>query len=83
MRILNVVLVSTCKVYWKSCYNKIKRRAYFVKHSINDLAGLLSTPRFFCPNRGVLKRPAKSFIVRHLTSNYVNDVIVRVVNLNC
>ena len=49
MRILNVVLVSTCKVYWKSCYNKIKRRAYFVKHSINDLAGRLSTPRFFCP----------------------------------
>ena len=49
MRILNVVLVSTSKVYWKSSYNKIKRRAYFVKHSINDLAGLLSTPRFFCP----------------------------------
>ena len=38
MRILKVVLVSTSKVYWKSCYNKIKRRAYFVKHFINDLA---------------------------------------------
>ena len=24
---------------------EIKRRAYFVKHFINDLAGLLSTPR--------------------------------------
>ena len=74
MRILIVVLVSTSKVYWKSCYNKIKRRAYFVKHSINDLADLSSTPRFFCPmlmdsrfalrpkNLGVLNRPAKSFI---------------------
>ena len=38
MRILKVVLVSTSKIYWKSCYNKIKRRAYFVKHFINDLA---------------------------------------------
>ena len=48
-----------------------------VKHSINDLADRLSTPRFFAQmlidearsaspltlgkNRGVLKRPAKSF----------------------
>ena len=49
-----------------------------VKHSINDLAGRLSTPRFlpnmlmdsryvlrpltFCKNLGVLKRLAKSLI---------------------
>ena len=49
-----------------------------VKHSMNDLAGRFSTPQFFAQmlmdearstspltlgkNRGVLKRPAKSFI---------------------
>ena len=48
MRILKVVLESTSKVYWKSCYNKIKRCAYFVKHFINDLAGLFNTS-IFCP----------------------------------
>ena len=32
-----------------------------VKHCINDLAGRLSTTRFFVQNRGMLKRPAKSF----------------------
>ena len=77
MRIFKVVLVSICKVYWKSCYNKIKRRAYFVKHFVYDLAGRLSTPRFLPnvnglalhassinigqKNFGVLQ-PAKSFI---------------------
>ena len=47
MRILKIILVSTSKEYKKSCNNKIKRRAYFVKHFISDLAGRLSTPIFF------------------------------------